>query len=71
MTLSIQAVKTAEVDKQTFGTPRMYTLSPSKNIMGSNYREFFKDKNVLLMYTTVLSAYKYAHQYGVGLHPAL
>jgi hypothetical protein len=46
--------------RQTFGTPRMYTLSPLKNIKGSNYREFFKDKNVLLMYTTVLSAYKYA-----------
>jgi hypothetical protein len=33
---------------------------PSKSIKGSNYGEFFKDKNVLLMYTTVLSAYKYA-----------
>jgi hypothetical protein len=40
----------------------MYTLSPSKSIKGSNYGEFLKDKNVLLMYTTVLSltAYKYA-----------
>ena len=40
----------------------MYTLSPSKSIKGINYREFLKDKNVLLMYTTVLSltAYKYA-----------
>jgi hypothetical protein len=26
----------------------MYTLSPSKSIKGSNYREFLKDKNVLL-----------------------
>ena len=33
----------------------MYTLSPSKSIKGSKYREFLKDKNVLLMYTTVLS----------------
>jgi hypothetical protein len=38
----------------------MYTLSPSKSIKRSNYREFLKDKNVLLIYTTVLSAYKYA-----------
>ena len=37
-----------------------YMLSPSKSIKGSNYREFLKVKNVLLMYTTVLSAYKYA-----------
>jgi hypothetical protein len=50
------------LERQTFGTPRMYTLSPSKSIKGSNYGEFLKDKNVLLMYTTVLSltAYKYA-----------
>ena len=33
----------------------MYTLSPSKSIKGSKYREFLKDKTVLLMYTTVLS----------------
>ena len=38
----------------------MYTLSPSQSIKGSNYGEFLKDKNVLLMYTTVLLAYKYA-----------
>ena len=38
----------------------MYTLSPSKSIKRRNYGEFLKDKNVLLMYTTVLSAYKYA-----------
>jgi hypothetical protein len=40
----------------------MYTLSSSKSIKGSNYGEFLKDKNVLLMYTTVLSltAYKYS-----------
>ena len=50
------------LEKQTFGTPQMYTLSPSKSIKGSNYGEFLKDKNVLLMYTTVLSltAYTYA-----------
>jgi hypothetical protein len=36
------------LERQTFGTPRMYTLSPSKSIKGSNYREFLKDKNVLL-----------------------
>jgi hypothetical protein len=48
------------LERKTFGTSRMYTLSPSKNIKGTNYGEFLKDKNVLLMYTTVLSAYKYA-----------
>ena len=39
-----------------FGTPRMYTLSPSKSITVSNYREFLKDKNVLLC----TRLYKYA-----------
>jgi hypothetical protein len=50
------------LERQTFGTPRMYTLSPSKSIKESNYGEFLKDKKALLMYTTVLSltAYKYA-----------
>jgi hypothetical protein len=48
------------LERQTFGTPRMYTLSPSKSIKRSNNGEFLKDNNVLLMYTTVLSAYKYA-----------
>ena len=38
----------------------MYTLYPSKSIKRSNYGEFLEDNNVLLMYTTVLSAYKYA-----------
>jgi hypothetical protein len=33
----------------------MYTLSPSKSIKGSKYGEFLKDKNVFIMYTTVLS----------------
>jgi hypothetical protein len=47
------------LERQTFGTPRMYTLSPSKSIKGSNYGEFLKDKNVLLMYTTVLSLTAY------------
>ena len=36
------------VERQAFGTPRLYTLSPSKSIKGSNYGEFLKDKNVLL-----------------------
>jgi hypothetical protein len=44
------------LERQTFGTPRMYTLSPSKSIKGSNYREFLKDKNVLLC----TRLYKYA-----------
>ena len=44
------------LERQTFGTPRMYTLSPSKSIMGSNYGEFLKDKNVLLC----TRLYKYA-----------
>ena len=39
----------------------MYTLSPSKSIKGSNYGEFFKDKNVLLKYTTVLSLTAYTY----------
>ena len=42
--------------RKAFGTPRMYTLSPSKSIKGSNYREFLKDKNVLLC----TRLYKYA-----------
>jgi hypothetical protein len=36
------------LERQAFGTPRMYTLSPSKSIKGSNYGEFLKDENVLL-----------------------
>jgi hypothetical protein len=48
------------LERQAFGTPPMYTLSPSQSMKRSNYGEFLKDKNVLLMYTTVLSAYKYA-----------
>ena len=36
------------LERKTFGTPRMYTLSPSKSIKGSNYGEFLKDKNVFL-----------------------
>jgi hypothetical protein len=39
------------LEMQTFGTPRMYTLSLSKSIKRSNYREFLKVKNVLFMYT--------------------
>jgi hypothetical protein len=44
------------LERQAFGTPRMYTLSPSKSIKGSNYGEFLKDKNVLLC----TRLYKYA-----------
>jgi hypothetical protein len=44
------------LERQTFGTPRMYALSPSKSIKGSNYGEFLKDKNVLLF----TRLYKYA-----------
>ena len=36
------------LERKTFGTPRMYALSPSKSIKRSNYGEFLKDKNVLL-----------------------
>jgi hypothetical protein len=36
------------LERQTFGTPRMYTLSPSKSIKGSNYGKFLIDKNVML-----------------------
>ena len=36
------------LERQTFGTLRMNALSPLKSIKGSNYREFLKDKNVLL-----------------------
>ena len=39
--------------RQAFGTTRMYTLSPSKSIKGSNYGEFLKDKKIIVMYTTV------------------
>jgi hypothetical protein len=44
------------LERKTFGMPRMYVLSPSKSIKGSNYREFLKDKNVLLC----TRLYKYA-----------
>jgi hypothetical protein len=44
------------LERQTFGTPRMYALSPPKSIKGSNYGEFLKDKNVLLC----TRLYKYA-----------
>ena len=39
------------LERQTFGTPRMYTLSLSKSIKRSNNGEFLKVKNVLFMYT--------------------
>jgi hypothetical protein len=38
------------LERQTFSTPRMHTLSLSKNIKRSNYWEFLKVKNVLFMY---------------------
>jgi hypothetical protein len=44
------------LERQAFGIPRMYALSPSQNIKGSNYGEFLKDKNVLLC----TRLYKYA-----------
>jgi hypothetical protein len=44
------------LEMQTFGTPRMYALSPSKSTKGSNYGEFLKDKNELLC----TRLYKYA-----------
>ena len=49
------------LERQAFCTPRMYTLSPSKSIKGSNYGEFLKDKNVLLC----TRLYKYAPNAGV------
>ena len=58
----IRSLLTSMLRRQTFGTPRIYTPSHSKSIKESNYGEFLKDKNALLMYTTVssLTAYKYA-----------
>ena len=44
------------LERQAFGTPRMYMLSPSKSIKGSNYGVFLKDINVLLC----TRLYKYA-----------
>jgi hypothetical protein len=44
------------LERQAFGTPRKYMLSPSKSIKGSNYGEFLKDKHVLLC----TRLYKYA-----------
>jgi hypothetical protein len=44
------------LERQAFGTPRKYMLSPSKGIKGSNYGEFFKDKHVLLC----IRLYKYS-----------
>jgi hypothetical protein len=52
------------LERQAFSTPRMYTLSPSKSIKGSNYGEFLKDKNVLLC----TRLYKYARIWKVCLH---
>jgi hypothetical protein len=36
------------LERQAFGIPRIYMLSPSESIKGSNYGEFLKDKYVLL-----------------------
>jgi uncharacterized membrane protein YhaH (DUF805 family) len=44
------------LERQAFGTPRKYMLSPSKSVKGSNYGEFLKDSNVLLC----TQLYKYA-----------
>jgi hypothetical protein len=41
------------LERQTFGTPWMYTISPSKSIKESNYREFLKRQKCIVMYTTV------------------
>jgi hypothetical protein len=46
----------SSVSSDSIGTPQIYALSPSKSIKGSNYREFLKDKNVLLC----TRLYKYA-----------
>jgi hypothetical protein len=44
------------LERQAFGTPQMYMLSPSKSIKGNNYGEFLKEKNLLLC----TRLYKYA-----------
>jgi hypothetical protein len=49
------------LERQAFGTPRKYTLSPSKSINGSNYGDFLKDKHVLLC--TRLYKYGMIHTY--------
>jgi hypothetical protein len=46
------------LERQTFGTPRMYTLSLSKSIKRSNYGEFLKVKNVLFMYLKAEGLYR-------------
>ena len=56
----IRSLLSSMLRKANIRYPSMYTLFPSKSIKRSNYEEFLKDKNVLLMYTTVLSAYKYS-----------
>jgi hypothetical protein len=57
----IRSLLTSMLRKANIRYPSdVYALSFVKYKKGSNYREFFKDKNVLLMYTTVLSVYKYA-----------
>jgi hypothetical protein len=55
------------LERQAVGTPRMYTLSPSKSIKGSNYGEFLKDKNVLLC----TRLYKYAPEFGKFAYTAI
>jgi hypothetical protein len=58
----IRSLLTSMLRKANIRYPSdVYALS-FESIKGSNYGEFLKDKNVLLMYTTVLSltAYKYA-----------
>ena len=48
----IRSLLTSMLKKATIRYPRMYTLSSSKSIKGSNYGEFLKDKKCF-MYTTV------------------
>jgi hypothetical protein len=41
------------LERQAFGTPRMYTLSPLKSIKESNYRGISQRQKCIVMYTTV------------------
>ena len=56
----IRSLLTSKLRKANIRYPSNVYALLLKSIKGSNYKEFLKDKNVLLMYTTVLSAYKYA-----------
>jgi hypothetical protein len=57
--------------RQAFGTPRMYTLSPSKSIKGSNYREFLKDQirvYTLRIHIAVLANFPNSERTGTVLY---